>query len=50
MSAREIRTTHLAIEEQEHVRDALHFLRAKLGTWNAVGRAPLRGDDALERR
>jgi hypothetical protein len=38
MSARRITTHDLSTEEQRHVRNALTFFRAKLGTWKAVAR------------
>jgi hypothetical protein len=38
VSAKPISTLDLTVQEQEHVRNALIFLRAKLGTWKCVAR------------
>lgn len=38
MSRRPITELDLSREEQEHVRNALYFLRAKFGTWKSIGK------------
>lgn len=38
MSAKPISTLDLTVQEQEHVRNALIFLKVKLGTWKCVAR------------
>lgn len=38
MGARPITELDLTKEEQDHVRNALYFLRAKFGTWKTIGR------------
>lgn len=38
MSKPTVTDLDLSLDEQDHVRNALHFLRAKLGSWKSVGR------------
>ncbi len=38
MSAREIKTLDLSLEEQEHVRNAIAFLRIKLEGWGPLAK------------
>lgn len=38
MSRRTVTELDLRVEEQEHVRNALYFLRAKFGTWRSIAR------------
>jgi hypothetical protein len=33
-----VTTLDLSVDEQEHVRNAIHFLRLKLGTWKSLAR------------
>ena len=38
MSKPTVTELDLKLDEQEHVRNALHFLRAKFGTWKSIAR------------
>ena len=39
MSQKEPSTLDMTIQQQEHVRNALYFLRAKFGSWRPLARA-----------
>ena len=39
MSRKEPSSLDMSLEEQEHVRNALYFLRAKFGSWQPLARA-----------